>query len=291
MKGICFLFRAANHLDKGKGETTMTNSQDRATWADLLYSAVHTPGKLLAAYTAFHNFSFGNGLLALEQCLDRNIEPGPLNNYKGWQTLKRQVRKGEKGLSLCMPVTYTKRITDVGGTDGSEEGKETIGRCFVFRNYWFVLAQTEGEAPYDQSIPGFDLDTALESLKITRTRFDEMNGNIQGFARRREIAVSPIAAIPFKTAFHEMAHVILGHTESEKLIDLDQIDRSIREVEAESVALICCESLGLPGTEAARGYIQHWLKGDKEIPNQSAARIFNAAQIILRAGSTTSGGL
>jgi antirestriction protein ArdC len=268
----------------------MTNSQERATWAELLQSAVHTPGKLLAAYTAFHNFSFGNALLALEQCLDRNIEPGPLNNYKGWQALKRQVRKGEKGLSLCMPVIYRKRITDTGGTDRSEESEET-GRCFVFRNYWFVLAQTEGEASYDQSIPGFDLDTALESLKITRTRFDEMNGNIQGFARRREIAVSPIAAIPFKTVFHEMAHVTLGHTESEKLIDLDQIDRNIREVEAESVALICCESLGLPGAEAARGYIQHWLKGEKEIPNRSAARIFNAAQIILRAGSTTSGGL
>jgi hypothetical protein len=127
MKGICFLFRAPNHLDKGKGKTTMTNSRERATWADLLYSAVHTPGKLLAAYTAFHNFSFGNALPALEQCLDRNIEPGPLNNYKGWQMLKRQVRQGEKGLSLCMPVTYKKRTTDVGGTDGSEEGEETLG--------------------------------------------------------------------------------------------------------------------------------------------------------------------
>jgi hypothetical protein len=62
------------------------------------------------------------------------------------------------------------------------------------------------------------------------------------------------------------------------------VDRNIREVEAESVALICCESLGLPGAEAARGYIQHWLQGEKEIPNQSVARIFNAAQAILKAG-------
>jgi len=269
----------------------MTNSQEHATWAALLHSAVHTPGKLLAAYSAFHNFSFGNALLALEQCFERNIEPGPLNNYKGWQALKRQVRKGEKGLWLCMPVTYKKRIAAVGGTERSEETEEVTGRCFVFRNYWFVLAQTEGETAYDQSVPGFDLDTALESLKITRTRFDEMNGNIQGFARRREIAVSPIAAIQCKTTFHEVAHVILGHTESEKLIDLDQIDRNIREVEAESVALICCESLGLPGAEAARGYIQHWLKGEREIPNRSAARIFNAAQTILRAGNAKAGDL
>ena len=64
------------------------------------------------------------------------------------------------------------------------------------------------------------------------------------------------------------------------------MDRNIREVEAESVALICCESLGLPGAEAARGYIQHWLQGEKEIPNQSAALIFSAAQTILKAGSS-----
>ena len=62
----------------------MTNTQEHATWGELLHSAVHTPGKLLAAYTAFHNYSFGNALLALEQCISRKIEPGPLNSYKGW---------------------------------------------------------------------------------------------------------------------------------------------------------------------------------------------------------------
>jgi hypothetical protein len=159
-------------------------------------------------------------------------------------------------------------------------------QCFVFRNYWFVLAQTEGEAPYEQAIPDFDLDAALQSLDITRTVFDEINGNIQGFAHQREIAVSPIAELPVKTTLHEIAHVVLGHTTSQKLVDLEHMDRNIREVEAESVALICCESLGLEGAEAARGYIQHWLRGEKGIPNQSAARIFSAAQTILKAGSS-----
>jgi len=32
-------------------------------------------------------------------------------------------------------------------------------------------------------------------------------------------------------------------------------------------------------------YIQHWLKTEKEIPNQSAARIFAAATSILKAGT------
>jgi hypothetical protein len=186
-------------------------------------------------------------------------------------------------------VTYKKRVTRKvapESIEGSEESQDEVWQRFVFRNYWFVLAQTEGETPYEQAIPTFDLDAALQTLGITRTPFDEINGNVQGFAYQREIAVSPIAELPLKTTFHEAAHIVLGHTASQKLVDLEQIDRNIREVEAESVALICCESLGLTGAEAARGYIQHWLQGEKEIPNQSAARIFSAAQTILKAGSS-----
>ena len=268
----------------------MTNTQEHATWGELLHSAVHTPGKLLAAYTAFHNYSFGNALLALEQCISRKIEPGPLNSYKGWLTLKRQVRKGEKGLCLCMPVTYKKRVTDKAApetTEGSEESQEEMRQRFVFRNYWFVLAQTEGEAPYEQAIPGFDLDAALRTLNITCTEFDEMNGNIQGFATGREIAVSPIAAIPHKTTFHEIGHCVLEHTTKEKLVDSEDTPMNLREVEAEAVALICCETLSLEGAEYARGYIQHWLRGQKEIPNHNAARIFTAASTILKAGNPT----
>jgi hypothetical protein len=186
-----------------------------------------------------------------------------------------------------MPVTYKKSTTGkatLETTEGGEQSRDEIRQRFVFRSYWFVLAQTEGEAAYEQVIPGFDLDAALQTLNITRTPFEGINGNVQGFAYQREIAVSPIAELPLKTALHEIGHVVLDHTTSQKLVDLEHMDPNIREVEAESVALICCESLGLPGAEAARGYIQHWLHGEKEIPNQSAARIFSAAQTILKAG-------
>jgi hypothetical protein len=45
-------------------------------------------------------------LLALEQCARRNLQPGPLNTYNGWLERKRQVRKGEKGITLCMPMPF-----------------------------------------------------------------------------------------------------------------------------------------------------------------------------------------
>jgi len=154
-----------------------------------------------------------------------------------------------------------------------------------------VLAQTEGEGTPIPPIPGFDIDTALCALHITRTPFDELNGNIQGFAHGREIAVNPVAALLHKTTFHEIAHIVLGHTASEKLVDSEHTAQHIREVEAESVALICCETLGLEGADFCRGYVQHWLKNETEIPNQSAARIFAAATSILKAGNSAAGSL
>jgi hypothetical protein len=47
------------------------------------------------------------------------------------------------------------------------------------------------------------------------------------------------------------------------------------------VALLCCESLGLPVAEFSRGYIQYWVG---EIPERSAQKIFHAADLILKAG-------
>ena len=88
--------------------------------------------------------------------------------------------------------------------------------------------------------------------------------------------------MPAKTTFHELAHIELGHT-SEAVHDSEALPRSLKEVEAEAVALLCLESLGMPGVEYCRGYIQNWLAG-AEIPKRSAQRIFSAADKILKAG-------
>ncbi len=82
-----------------------------ASFADLLASAVTEPGILSAAYRQFHSYSLGNQLLAWGQCLERGIPPGPMATFPTWKELGRHVRKGEKALTLCMPVTV-KRPAD-----------------------------------------------------------------------------------------------------------------------------------------------------------------------------------
>ena len=249
--------------------------RQHATWGELLREAVERPGRILEAYTAFHNYSFGNALLALEQCIHRNLQPGPLNTYRGWLEKKRQVRKGEKGITLCMPMPV-KRATQ---TDDAQDETAEPQTCYAFRfrAYWFVLAQTEGEETYVPPIPGFDIETALRALKITRASFDEMNGNIQGFANGREIAVNPLAGLPHKTT-HEIAHIVLGHTTTGRLVDSEQTAKHIREVEAESVALICCETLGTRSGQPVGCRNQRTI--NKRI-NLFGPRIFSAARPLL----------
>ena len=149
--------------------------RQHATWGELLQEAVEKPGRMLEAYTAFHNYSFGNALLALEQCVRRNLQPGPLNTYHGWLARKRQVRKGEKGITLCMPMPFKRANQTDNVQDETPEPQTRY--AFRFRAYWFVLAQTEGEDTYAPPIPGFDIDTALRALNITSTPFEEINGN------------------------------------------------------------------------------------------------------------------
>jgi antirestriction protein ArdC len=255
--------------------------RDQAKWQELLVEAVNQPGKIMSAYTAFHNYSIGNALLALSQCLQRNLTPGPLNTYRGWQELGRYVKKGEQALTLCMPVTATKRKTN----PETKQEEERVLTYFVFRPFWFALSQTGGDKPYALYTPAFDLEAALSNLGIRRIDFDMLDGNVQGFAREKTIAISPIAQFPLKTTFHELAHVVLNHTaEQSALVDEESTPRSLREVEAESTALICLEALGLEGSAYCRGYIQRWLKGQQEIPTHSAQRIFAAATAILKAG-------
>lgn len=108
---------------------------------------------------------------------------------------------------------------------------------------------------------------------------------MQGYsAPGGKIAINPLAQLPHKTLFHELAHQVLGHVGDQTLIEGDRWPKNLREAEAESVALIYCEALGLEGAPYCRGYIQSWLAGD-EIPESWAPRIFAAAEKILRAGT------
>ena len=254
-----------------------------ATFAALLASAVTEPGILSAAYRQFHAYSLGNQLLALCQCQQRGLPLGPLATYPRWQELGRQVRRGERALTLCLPVTL-KRTTE--REDGTEEA--AVLTRFVYRPHWFVLAQTDGPDLPAVPVPGWDRTRALAALGVTEVPFDHLDGNCLGFARDRSIAINPVNPLPHKTTFHEVAHVLLGHTAEGTQADGQQTPRDLRECEAEAVALLCCAALELPGVAEARGYIQAWWGPGNPIPERSAQRVLKVADQILKAGQEVS---
>jgi hypothetical protein len=272
-------------------------------WAQILIDAVDKPGVISSAYSVFWTYSTGNQLLAMFECMARGLEIGPIHTFRGWLSLDRHVRKGEKAITLCMPVNVKRKenkqtldlsltrvgdgaerqLTGPGGAPTESDGTSLV-TVFMFKPRWFVLSQTDGADYFPTALPTWTEAQALHSLAIDRERFSHSNGNCQGYAMDRRVSVSPIAALPHKTLFHELAHIVLGHTaEGQTLDDHELTPRNLREVEAEAVAMICCASLKLSGDAECRDYIQSWM-GKEKIPDRSAQRIFKAADTILKAG-------
>ena len=185
---------------------------------------------------------------------------------------------------MCQPITIKRKDHPQG-----EQPESEILIRFVYRNHWFTLSQTEGEPLPPIEIPSWDAARALAALNVSEIPFDCPDGNVMGYARGREIAISPLNPLPHKTLFHELCHALL-HTSEGQQADSDITSRSVREAEAESVALICCEALGFEGAANARAYIQGWWGKRNPIPERSAQSILRVADQIVRAGREASEG-
>ena len=80
---------------------SITTEQDQtASFAKLQQSAISEPGKIHAAYSAFHGYSNGNQILALIQCAERGIAVGPIASFNKWKDRGRFVQKGQKAIAL-----------------------------------------------------------------------------------------------------------------------------------------------------------------------------------------------
>ena len=99
------------------------------SWAVLLDEAVKKPGYIHEAYSRFWNYSIANQLLAMFQILARGAQPGPLATFNKWKELGRHVKKGEKAISLRIPISCARTKT-VQKEDGTTEQE-----AFTFNNF------------------------------------------------------------------------------------------------------------------------------------------------------------
>ncbi|MFA6120886.1 MAG: ArdC family protein [Sideroxydans sp.] len=277
----------------------MQDKSNKPDWNSLFEQALTQPGVMSKAYSVFYEYSLGNAFLAASQLIDRKLPISPIASFNKWKELGRMVKKGEKAIALVMPVTVKSKSKDEGEDGGvnTESGSNTQAKSsgrtiFILKNNWFALCQTDGaEHAHEVVIPKWDKAKALAALGITEQGFSHMNGNAQGYAipNEKKLAINPLAALPWKTTFHEMAHCLL-HSSEAQMADGEMLQKCIKEAEAESVAYLCCATLELPGLEQSRAYIQHWLDSkeqSEEFKKKSAARVFSAANKILKAGAET----
>lgn len=264
--------KAAKPVDK--------EPRENPKWADLIMQAVMQPGKLHDCYRYFYEYSIGNQCLAMAQCVDRGIPIGPIATYNAWKERGRVVSKGQKAIVLCRPLI-------IKGTEDGANGEKASPAYvrFIYRPFWFTMWQTEANPEYDgpewmqPEPPNWSRGRMLGALGIEEVRFTEMNGNAQGYSitEKRHLAINPVAAFPHKTTFHEVGHILLGHSHDGEHCE--------QETEAELVAYLLTDTLGLDvgGQESSRAYIQHYL-GAFVLTEGMAQRVFRVCNQVLQSG-------
>ena len=195
--------------------------------------------------------------------------------FHTWRTLGRFVRKGEKGIAILAPIVARRR-----DDTEADESKTVVG----FRTaYVFDVEQTEGaplpqpsEAQGDPGEAIARLKSAIVSQGIALEYADDLGGAL-GLSCGRCIRVLTglSAASEFAVLTHEYAHEML-HRGSDR-----PESRNTRELEAEAVAFVVGQAVGLEVAEASRDYI-HLYRGDSNALTASLERIQRTASSILQ---------
>lgn len=241
-------------------------------WSDLLKTALELPGQAGNTYNRFRRFSLGNQALLMMQGLME-----PVNTYKGWLALDRQVKKGSKAKVIYVPM-FRKETTEKGDEEKRLSGFKLVPSIFG-------VSETEGEDLPAYEPPHWSKELAMQKLSITQIPFATLEANAQGFSTGRQLAINPVAVYPFKTTLHEMAHICCGHTVPDQLVEY-RTHRGLFEFEAEGSAYLLMNELGSTDqfdAAESRHYIQEWLRGE-EPPESSIKRVFSTADKIYRAG-------
>ncbi|HWB17383.1 MAG TPA: ArdC-like ssDNA-binding domain-containing protein [Vicinamibacterales bacterium] len=228
---------------------------------------------LLKTMARFHRYSFHNVCLIASQRPDATRVAG----FHAWRSLNRFVRKGEKGIVSLAPIVVH-RATEA-DADGNEKHVTGFRAAYVFD-----VAQTDGEplpevatASGDPGARTSALRRTIEARGIVIEDADTLDGALgMSCGGRIQIVKGLAPAEEFVVLVHEFAHESLHHSADRP------VSRDTRELEAEAVAFVVGEAVGLHVGDAARDYI-HLYRGDRDGLLSSLDRIRSAASTILSA--------
>ena len=254
-------------------KTLTTNALDQlATALDSGHS--QALAAMLTAMSRFHQYSFHNICLIASQRPNATRVAG----FQAWKSLGRFVRRGEKGIAILAPIV--RRRTDAAAED---EERAIVG----FRAaYVFDVAQTDGEPLPEinqaNGDPGALLTQLRDAIQAAGIRLEyvaDLDGALGASSGGTiQVVQGLVPVTEFIVLAHEHAHELLHHAD-----DRPQ-SRDTRELEAEAVAFVVGQTLGLDVLDTARDYI-HLYRGDREALAGSLERIQRTAVTILKAVS------
>jgi hypothetical protein len=232
----------------------------------------------LSAMARFHNYSFGNVMLIARQ------KPHATNvaGIRTWNSLGRFVKRGEKGILILAPMIGRKKAD--GATEATEDANQPPAQLYGFRAvYVFDINQTEGkDLPTLTEVQG-DAGGYRERL----VKFVESQGIMLNYSDKiapakglshggRITLLSGMQpAEEFSTLAHEIAHEMLHRGDRRTLTT-----KQVRETEAEAVAFVVCQSVGLRTGTTSADYIQLW-NGDANLLRESLEAVQQTAAVIL----------
>ncbi|MCA9280901.1 MAG: DUF1738 domain-containing protein [Phycisphaeraceae bacterium] len=233
----------------------------------------------LAALSRFHRYSINNVFLILSQ----RPEATRVAGFHTWRSLGRAVKRGEKGIAIFAPMLLRPKQTPQ--LENAEQDRDTPQLRFRVVHV-FDISQTEGEPLPSLDRIGGDpgealiaLESAVTASGIVLETVDSLGGaegiSSGGRIRLRE-GLSP--AERFSVLAHEWAHEKLHQTHAPS----ERPDKVVRETEAEAVAFVVSQAIGLETGSASADYIRLY-RGDKETLAASLDRIQKTACSIIQA--------
>ncbi len=301
---------------KNKGENKMTETRSwkgisakdrteilKSELDDLAGNIITDPDKLKALAenwrAGFHPYSFYN-LLGI-YC--QNPKAQLVAGAKTWKKKhNRDLKDGEyfNALWVLAPIfknnTYFTKVKDKDGNVVlDEEGKEKVEE-----KTWKKLVNFISVPVYDISqTNGKALDIGMNSAKFNghqmtieevQKAFPEFNikmvesvsdGTAHYDSKDISVAKRRNKAQEVASSFHELAHHLLGHTDSGNRKgrfenkSLQEIQETV-ELEAEAVAYLVCTAVGIEHKEGSATYIGGW-RGNREKIERSAYRVLKVA--------------
>jgi len=236
----------------------------------------------LSAMARFHSYSFGNILQIARQRPTATRVAG----IRRWNEMGRFVKRGEKGIQILAPmVGYRRNRKDTAAEPEPETKPQPM--LIGFRAvYVFDVAQTEGaDLPeFEHSITGEvgeHRDRLIDFLaqQNIALEFNEKIAPALGVSYGGKIALLPgqSKAEEFVSLAHETAHELLHNAERRTMTI-----QTVRETEAEAVAFIVGQAVGLEMGSASSDYIQMYA-GNATLLAESLEVIQRTAATILRA--------